>query len=137
MYAKPSRIFFIHGILHRGFKCTVAALIPKNAEAKSVKEYRPISCSITIYKVISKILICRLGNVINHLMKKNQAAYVKGQHLHDHMLLAFELLKGYDRRNSTPKCMIQIDLQKTYDIVDWRALKKILQEYGFPNRLVM
>lgn len=30
--------------------------------------------------------------------------------------------------------MIQLDLQKAYDLVDWFALKTILKEIGMPNR---
>ncbi|XP_058751318.1 uncharacterized protein LOC131624384 [Vicia villosa] len=123
---KANKGFFTHGRLHRCFNCTVVALIPNNVEAKIIKEYRPISCCTTIYNIISKILTCRLGKVISHLVAKNQTAFVKGQHLCDHVLLAFELLKGYDRNQSTPKCMMQIDLQKSYDMVDWRALEKVL-----------
>lgn len=32
--------------------------------------------------------------------------------------------------------MIQMDIQKAYDNVDWKALKDILAEVGFPNQFI-
>lgn len=48
-------------------------------------------------------------------MNQNQATFVPGQHIHDHMMLGYELIQGYTRKGGTPRCMIQIDLQKAYD----------------------
>eukprot|EP00256_Glycine_max_P036920 XP_006584238.1 uncharacterized protein LOC102664824 [Glycine max] len=67
---------------------------------------------------------------------KNQAAFVPGQQLHDHVMLAFELLRGYERKHGTPKCMLQIDIQKAYDTVHWDALEHILRELGFPDQFI-
>lgn len=33
--------------------------------------------------------------------------------------------------------MMQIDLQKAYGMADWRALEKVLLEFGFPKKFVM
>lgn len=74
------RDFFNKRILHKGFNCSVVALIPKSTEAKMTKDFRPISCCTTIYKSISRILTARLGKVISTLIRKNQVAFVKGQH---------------------------------------------------------
>ncbi|PNX56602.1 ribonuclease H, partial [Trifolium pratense] len=73
-----------------------------------------------------------LGSIVN----LSQAAFVPGQHIHDHILLAYELIRGYSRKGGTPKCMLQLDLQKAYDTVDWHALQHILREVGLPNQFV-
>lgn len=51
-------------------------------------------------------------------------------------MLAFELLKGYSRRGGTPRCMMQLDLQRAFDMVDWHALKIILKEFGLPWKFI-
>lgn len=86
--------FFAHGRLNQGFNCSIVALIPKSNMAMSVKDYKPISCCTIIYKIISKILNCRQGEVMQTLVNKNQAPFVKGQHFQDHVLLAYELIRG-------------------------------------------
>lgn len=56
--------------------------------------------------------------------------------IHNHILLAYELLKGYSRKGGTPRIMIQLDLQKAYDMVDWSAIESILREIGLPCRFI-
>lgn len=62
--------------------------------------------------------------------------FVPGQQIHNHILLAFELIKGYSRKGGTPRCMMQIDLKKAYDMVHWDALECILKEVGMPQQFI-
>lgn len=66
------------------------------------------------------------------MVHESQAAFVPGQQIHNHILLSYELLRGYNRTGGTPKCMLHMDLQKAYDTVEWTALEGILQEMSFP-----
>lgn len=38
------------------------------------------------------------------------------------ILLASELIKCYSRKNSSPRCMIKVDLKKAYDSLEWPFL---------------
>lgn len=125
--------FFDHNRLYKPFNKTVVTLIPKNDDAKCVKDYRPIAGCTTFYKIISKILTARLGGVLQDVISHNQSAFVPGQNIHNHIMLAYELIRGYTRKNGTPRCMMQSNLQKAYDMVDWRALEDVMQEIGLPR----
>lgn len=125
--------FFDHNRLYKPFNKTVVTLIPKNDDAKCVKDYRPIAGCTTFYKIISKILTARLGGVLQDVISRNQSAFVLGQNIHNHIMLAYELIRGYTRKNGTPRCMMQSNLQKAYDMVDWRALEDVMQEIGLPR----
>ena len=50
------------------------------------------------------------------------------------MLLAFEIIKGYNRKGGMPRCMLHMDIQKAYDTMDWPAMKTILDEVGIPRK---
>jgi hypothetical protein len=128
--------FFYDEKIYSAINSTLVTLIPKHSAAKTIREYRPISCCTTIFKIISKILTVRLSKVIGSIVNHSQAAFVPGQHIHDHVLLAYELIRGYSRKGGTPKCMMQLDLQKAYDTVDWLALQHILREIGLPNQFI-
>ncbi|WJX68825.1 hypothetical protein P8452_53158 [Trifolium repens] len=128
--------FFYENNIYIAINNTLVTLIPKHSAAKTIKEYRLISCCTTIFKIISKILTMRLCKVMNSIVNTRQAAFVPGQHIHDHILLAYELIRGYSRKGGTPKCMMQLDLQKAYDTVDWLALQHILREIGLPNQFI-
>jgi hypothetical protein len=60
--------FFDNGRLYKAANCTLVTLIPKTKEAKRIKEYRPISCCSTIYKIISKVLTKRMGEVMTSIV---------------------------------------------------------------------
>lgn len=86
--------FFENERLYKDFNSMVVTLIPKSEEAASIKHLNPIVGYTTLYKIISKVLIGRLGKVIGSIVGLCQDAFVPWQHIHNHILLAYELIKG-------------------------------------------
>lgn len=70
--------FFVSGNLPTATNSTILTLIPKFPGASSVKDYRPISCCNTTYKVISKILVSKLKLILPMVILPNQSAFIKG-----------------------------------------------------------
>lgn len=52
------------------------------------------------------------------------------------VLLCHDLLRHYNRRNASPRCLMKIDLRKAYDMVSWEFLEEMLIEFGFPGEFV-
>jgi hypothetical protein len=75
-----------------------------------------------------------MGEVMTSIVGQNQAAFVPSQIIHNNILLTYELIKGYNRNGGTPRCMMQLDIQKAYDTIDWNALECVLNEVGFPKQ---
>ncbi|XP_075076044.1 uncharacterized protein LOC142162893 [Nicotiana tabacum] len=48
-----------------------------------------------------------------------QIAFVPGRMITDNIIMSHELVKGYGRKNISPRCMLKIDMQKVYDSVEW------------------
>lgn len=90
-------------------------LILKVKHPNTVKEFRPILCCTVMYKIIFKMLTSRLQPVLEHLVDPSQDAFVVGRMLEDNVILRHELVKGYGRKDISPRCMMKIDLQKAYD----------------------
>lgn len=111
-------------------------LIPKYANATMVKDYMPISYFTIIYKIICGTLTNRLNKVLNRIIHESQAAFILGMHLQDHIMMAFELIKDYSARGGPPKCILHMDLQKAYDIVEWHTVEMILKELGFLRKFI-
>ncbi|CAK8564550.1 unnamed protein product [Lathyrus sativus] len=75
-----------------------------------------------------------MGKMLPNIINLSQVAFVPGQIIHNHIMLAYELLKGYTRKGGTPRAMIQLNLQKACDMMDWHALETVLREMGIPSR---
>ncbi|XP_062073867.1 uncharacterized protein LOC133778057 [Humulus lupulus] len=82
-------------------------------------------------------MICsRLSEVLPHLISQNQGAFVRGRSVAHNILIFQDLIKNYNRKNSSPRCALKIDLSKAYDTVDWCFLERLLIGYHFPIRFV-
>jgi hypothetical protein len=53
-------------------------LIPKTSEAKSIKDYRPISLIYVVSKLFSKMLVNRLSQKLHDLVHISQSAFIHG-----------------------------------------------------------
>ncbi|GKB57414.1 RNA-directed DNA polymerase, eukaryota, reverse transcriptase zinc-binding domain protein [Tanacetum coccineum] len=73
----------------------------------------------------------RIKGVLGKLINENQSAFIVGRQITKNILLAQELLRGYNKKTKVKKCALEIDLQKAYDTLDWQFLRKILEQFGF------
>ncbi|XP_062114805.1 uncharacterized protein LOC133827158 [Humulus lupulus] len=99
-------------------------------------DFRPIACYTTIYKCISKMLCTRLATILPSLIKSNQGAFIKHRSLAYNVLIFQDLIKGYNRKNSSPRCAMKIDLSKAYDSIDWDFLENLLKDLCFPSKFI-
>ncbi|KAL0283664.1 UNVERIFIED_CONTAM: Retrovirus-related Pol polyprotein from type-2 retrotransposable element R2DM [Sesamum radiatum] len=130
--SKAIRDFFKTGRLLKQLNATLLTLIPKVRNPQSVAEFRPISCCNVIYKVITKILVSRIREILDHLISPSQNAFVPGRLISDNVLLAQELFSGYNQCRLPPRCALKVDLRKAYDTVEWDFLFATLRMFGFP-----
>lgn len=110
--------FFATGELPQEVNQALLVLLPKYENASCVKEYRPIACCTVLYKTISKVLANRMQLVLDTVISDNQSTFVKGRLIQDNIILSHELIKGYQRKHISPRCMIKVDIHKAYDSVE-------------------
>ncbi|KAL0295378.1 UNVERIFIED_CONTAM: Retrovirus-related Pol polyprotein from type-2 retrotransposable element R2DM [Sesamum radiatum] len=111
--------FFTSGQLLKQLNATLLVLIPKVQLPVRVSEFRPIACCNVVYKAIAKILVGRMQQVLHLLVDFSQNAFVPGRSIADNILLAQELLTGYNQLKLPKRCTIKVDIQKAYDSVQW------------------
>lgn len=74
--------------------------------------------------------------MINDIIDPSQSWFIPDMHILDNVLLGFELVKGYGRKDISPKICVIIDLRKAYDSVEWSFVESIKVELGVPDRMV-
>ncbi|XP_019255185.1 PREDICTED: uncharacterized protein LOC109233778 [Nicotiana attenuata] len=56
--------------------------------------------------------------------------------IRDNIIMSHELVKGYERKNISPRCMLKIDMQKAYDSVEWVYIEQVMKLLGVPEKFV-
>ncbi|KAE8715904.1 hypothetical protein F3Y22_tig00110159pilonHSYRG00144 [Hibiscus syriacus] len=116
---------------------TFLVLIPKNAAANNITQFRPISLLITSYKIFSNIIVHRLRPLLQRLIDPYQNIFLKGRSIADNILIVQEAVQSMmNLKGRNGAVIAKIDLQKAYDNVRWEFLKKTLQDFNFPEKLI-
>ena len=128
--------FFLSGRLLKQWNSTTLILIPKSPNAARTTEFRPISCLNTVYKVISKLLASRLQGLLPLVISPFQSAFMPGRLLAENVLLATEVVQGYNRKNIAPRAMLKVDIRKAFDSVNWDFILSALRALNIPEKFV-
>lgn len=105
---------------------TYICLVSRRKDAKIVHDYRPINLIPCAYKILAHVLPERLKKVLPRTIADHQFDFVEGRQILDSALIANEIIDGWKPRNMEG-VMIQLDLEKAFDMVDWDFLDMVLQ----------
>ncbi|GJT49752.1 RNA-directed DNA polymerase, eukaryota [Tanacetum coccineum] len=122
--------FFSSGKFPPGCNSTFIALIPKIHDAKIIKDFRPISLIVSIYKIIAKILANRLSLVILDLINEVQTTFVPNRQIFDGHFILNELI-SWCKHKKVNAMIFKVDFKKAFDFIRWVYLDHILKSFGF------
>ncbi|XP_010541224.1 PREDICTED: uncharacterized protein LOC104814739 [Tarenaya hassleriana] len=128
--------FFTSEKILKQWNTTLISLIPKVKGADPLKNFRPISCCNTVYKIISKLLVRKLQRIMPQAVASNQTAFISGCNISENVLLAIELVADFKPRDQAQKALLKVDLSKAFDSVHWEFLLCILQALNLPGKFV-
>ena len=107
-------------------------LIPKAPNPESLYQFRPISVCNTHYKLLTKILVYRLKPFLHTMIHSLQAGFVPGRRATDNYIITQELIHYISQwKGNTHLMAAKIDLDKTYDKLEWSFIKYTLLFYHF------
>jgi hypothetical protein len=92
-------------------------IIPKEKDAKTMKNFRPISLLNCSYKIFTRVLTSRMGGVSDRLITSNQYAFIKGRFIFESVITAHEILHivhHYQKQGF----VLKLDYGKAYDKVN-------------------
>ncbi|XP_020705561.1 uncharacterized protein LOC110116355 [Dendrobium catenatum] len=100
-FVKALNHFFNQGSMDCNWKDTLVVLIPKVSNPLLPSNYRPISLCNSVYKVAAKVILNRLMSVIPMLISDEQATFIRGRSISDHILIAQEMFHKFRYSKAT------------------------------------
>ncbi|CAM8960205.1 unnamed protein product [Rhodiola kirilowii] len=100
-----------------------------------MEDYRPISLCNVIVKLVTKVLANRLKQMLPAIISESQSAFMPGRLISDNILAAHELFHFIKTRNKQKGgfFVLKLDMNTTYDRVEWDFLEAMLLKLGFPE----
>ena len=71
---------------------THIVLIPKKNDPQSIAEFRPISLSNVVSRIISKVLANRIKSILPNVISDAQSAFILDRLITNNTTVAFEML---------------------------------------------
>ena len=116
---------------------THIVLIPKIQGPKTIGNYKPISLCKSVYKIITKILVAKIRPHLDKLVSPCQTTFIPGRRGVDNAIIVQELIHTIGRtKGSKGTLAIKIDLEKTYDKIEWSFIREMLTLFYFPENLI-
>lgn len=111
------------------------SLIPKQDSSQFADKFRPITLCNVVYKIISKVVANKIRTLLPHLVSKEHAGYVEGRKILNNIIQAHEVVHMLTSKKQAGMIM-QLDIAKAYDKVNWIYIRKVLTAFGFDHNWV-
>ncbi|VFR01632.1 unnamed protein product [Cuscuta campestris] len=128
---KACQEFFLGFPVPKAFGSTQIILIPKKEGAAAIGNYRPISLSTFMSKIITKILANRLSRLLPKIISSEQAGFQKGKGVEEQILLTNELVHSIENNSRGGNVIVKLDMEKAFDKLSWNYLWAVLGRFGF------
>lgn len=117
----------------KNINSTHIVLIPNAANPSSMSQFRPISLCNYSYKIFLKLLANRLKGWLPKIISPYQNAFVEGRLIQDNIPVTHEVFHFLKLRKVKTQfeLALKIDMNKTYDCIEWDILETIMVQMGF------
>ena len=100
-----------------------------------IDNWRPISLLCTDFKIFSKVIALRLQKVLPSIIHRSQCGFMKGRKIGENTLKLMAMM-NYCQQKKKSAAIISFDFRKAFDSVEWEAIYKAMETFGFGPRII-
>jgi len=106
-------------------------LLFKKKDPMEISNYRLITLLNTVYKLLTKVLAIQLLDHVSHLIHPDQAGFIPGRLIFNHIRLAKAIL-NYTEISEENGAIVALDQEKAYNKIRHNYLWKTLEAFCLP-----
>ncbi|MCO5583912.1 hypothetical protein L7F22_037829 [Adiantum nelumboides] len=105
-------------------------LLPKKQLAESFDDWRPITLMPVIYKLVTKLLVLRVRDILHRGLHPRQYVFIPRRHIINNIANASIAIE-YAKYTSQDVILLQVDIAKAFDSVHWDFISQIMSRLNF------
>ena len=109
--------------------------IPKQGDLKECKNWRGVTLLPVASKVMGRVIIERIQNGVDHVLRKEQARFRKNKSTTDQKFILRNIIEQVNEWQAT-FCAHFVDFEKAFQSVHREGLWKIMKAYNIPEKLI-
>ena len=99
----------------------IITVLPKKAEVVQIQQYRPICLLNVSFKIFTKVVVNRLTNVADKIIRPTQSAFMPRRHILEGVVVLHETQHELQRKKLNG-VILKLNFKKAYDKVKWNFL---------------
>nr|KAG5688202.1 hypothetical protein BaRGS_027797 [Batillaria attramentaria] len=109
--------------------------LPKKGDLRDCSNYRGIMLLSVPGKVLNRILLERMREAVDPMLRDQQAGFRRNRSCAD-QIASLRIIVEQSLEWNSPLFINFIDYEKAFDSVDREALWKLLRHYGVPGKII-
>ena len=123
------------GVSPKQWNTSIIIPVPKKGNRTEMNNYRGIALMSIAAKTFNRMILNRIYEPINQILRPNQAGFRRGLSCAHPINTLKRIMQGANTKQ-LPLITIFVDLKKAFDSIDRQKMWQILRSYGVPLKIV-